>query len=39
MQANVVSAASEEVSRNVTTVATGAEQMQASIREIAKNGE
>jgi methyl-accepting chemotaxis protein len=37
MQANVVSAASDEVSQNVGTVASGAEQMQASIREIAKN--
>ncbi|HZP07053.1 MAG TPA: methyl-accepting chemotaxis protein [Terracidiphilus sp.] len=36
-QANVVSAASEEVSRNVSSVASAAEEMQASIREIAKN--
>jgi methyl-accepting chemotaxis protein len=36
-QANVVSAASEQVSRNVATVAAGGEQMQSSIREIAKN--
>src|SRR4029453_498474 len=36
-QANVVSAASEQVSRNVQTVATGTEEMSASIREIAKN--
>ncbi len=36
-QANVVSAAAEEVSRNVQTVATGTEEMGASIREIAKN--
>ena len=36
-QANVVSAASEQVSRNVATVASGGEQMQSSIREIAKN--
>jgi methyl-accepting chemotaxis protein len=37
MQANVVSAASEQVSRNVASVATASEQMQASIREISKN--
>ncbi|MGC2401171.1 MAG: methyl-accepting chemotaxis protein [Acidobacteriaceae bacterium] len=37
MQANVVSAASEEVSRNVASVASASEQMQASIREISKN--
>jgi methyl-accepting chemotaxis protein len=36
-QANVVSAAAEEVSRNVQTVATGTEEMSASIKEIAKN--
>ena len=36
-QAGVVSAASEQVSRNVQTVATGTEEMSASIREIAKN--
>jgi methyl-accepting chemotaxis protein len=36
-QANVVSAASEQVSRNVQTVASGADQMGASIKEIAKN--
>ncbi|MGD1106850.1 MAG: methyl-accepting chemotaxis protein, partial [Terracidiphilus sp.] len=36
-QANVVSAASEEVSANVASVASASEQMQASIREIAKN--
>jgi len=36
-QANVVSAASEQVSRNVATVASGGEEMQSSIREIAKN--
>jgi len=36
-QANVVSAAAEQVSRNVQTVATGTEEMGASIREIAKN--
>jgi len=36
-QANVVSAASEEVSTNVSSVASASEQMQASIREIAKN--
>ena len=35
MQAGVVAAAAEEVSRNVQTVAAGAEQMGASIREIA----
>jgi methyl-accepting chemotaxis protein len=37
VQANVVSAASEQVSRNVASVATSSEEMQASIREIAKN--
>ncbi len=36
-QANVVSAASEQVSRNIQTVATGSEEMSASIKEIAKN--
>jgi methyl-accepting chemotaxis protein len=36
-QAGVVSAASEQVSRNVQTVATGVEKMNAAIREIAKN--
>ncbi|HEU0139673.1 MAG TPA: methyl-accepting chemotaxis protein [Bryobacteraceae bacterium] len=36
-QANVVSAASEQVSNNVSSVASASEQMQASIREIAKN--
>ena len=36
-QANVVSAASEQVSTNVSSVASASEQMQASIREIAKN--
>ena len=36
-QANVVSAAAEQVSKNVATVATGAEEMGSSIREIAKN--
>jgi methyl-accepting chemotaxis protein len=36
-QAGVVSAASEQVSRNVQTVATGSEEMSASIREISKN--
>ncbi|MDO8119870.1 methyl-accepting chemotaxis protein [Isoptericola sp. b490] len=36
-QAGVVSAAAEEVSRNVQAVAAGAEQMGASIREIATN--
>jgi methyl-accepting chemotaxis protein len=36
-QANVVSAASEEVSKNVSSVASASEQMQSSIREIAKN--
>ena len=36
-QANVVSAAAEQVSRNVQSVATGAEEMGASIREIAQN--
>jgi methyl-accepting chemotaxis protein len=37
VQANVVSAASTEVSRNVTSVAAASEQMQASIHEISKN--
>ncbi len=36
-QATVVSAASEQVSQNVQTVATGVEEMHAAIREIAKN--
>jgi methyl-accepting chemotaxis protein len=36
-QANVVSAASEQVSKNVSSVASASEQMQSSIREIAKN--
>ena len=36
-QANVVSAASLQVSHNVSVVATGGEQMQASIREIARS--
>jgi methyl-accepting chemotaxis protein len=36
-QASVVSAASEQVSRNVASVATASEEMQASIREISKN--
>jgi methyl-accepting chemotaxis protein len=36
-QSNVVSAASEQVSRNVASVASASEQMQASIREISKN--
>ena len=36
-QANVVSTASEQISRNVVLVATSGEQMHASIREIAKN--
>jgi len=36
-QANVVSAASTEISKNVQTVATGTEQMGASIKEIAQN--
>jgi methyl-accepting chemotaxis protein len=36
-QASVVSAASEQVSKNVQTVATGVEEMNAAIREIAKN--
>src|SRR5439155_15096531 len=35
--ANVASAAAEQVSRNVTTVSTAAEEMGASIKEIAKN--
>jgi methyl-accepting chemotaxis protein len=37
VQASVVSAATEQVSRNVASVATASEEMQASIREIAKN--
>ena len=37
VQANVVSAASEEVSKNVSSVASASEEMQASIREISKN--
>ncbi|MGA3010361.1 MAG: methyl-accepting chemotaxis protein [Terracidiphilus sp.] len=37
VQANVVSAASAEVSKNVSSVAAASEQMQASIREISKN--
>ena len=36
-QANIVSAASEQVSKNVSVVATGSEQMLSSIREIAKS--
>ncbi len=36
-QANVVSAASEQVSKNVGVVATGSEEMLASIREISKS--
>ena len=36
-QSGVVSAAAEEVSRNVATVAAGAEEMGASIREISQN--
>jgi methyl-accepting chemotaxis protein len=36
-QANLASASADEVSRNVTTVAAGTEEMDASIREIAKN--
>ncbi len=37
MQANVVSVASEQVSKNVGAVASAAEEMQVSIREISKN--
>ena len=37
VQANVVSAASEQVSKNVASVASASEEMQASIREISKN--
>ncbi len=37
VQANVVSAASEAVSRNVASVASASEEMQVSIREISKN--
>jgi methyl-accepting chemotaxis protein len=36
-QASVVSAASEQVSKNVASVASASEEMQASIREISKN--
>ncbi len=36
-QANVVAAASEQVSANVASVASASEQMQSSIREISKN--
>jgi len=36
-QANVVSAAGEQVNRNLQTVATGSEEMSSSIKEIAKN--
>ena len=36
-QANAVSAATEQVSRNIQTVASGADEMSASIKEIAKN--
>ena len=36
-QANMVSAGSEQVSRNIQTVATAADEMGASIREIAKS--
>jgi methyl-accepting chemotaxis protein len=36
-QANVVSAAGEQVNRNLQTVATGSEEMSASIEAIAKN--
>jgi methyl-accepting chemotaxis protein len=36
-QANIVSAASEQVSKNVQTVVIGIDEMNASIREIAKN--
>jgi methyl-accepting chemotaxis protein len=36
-QANCVSAATEQISRNLQTVATGAEQMNATIKDIAKN--
>jgi methyl-accepting chemotaxis protein len=38
-QAGVVSAAAEQVSKNVQTVATGTEEMGASIKEIAKNAQ
>jgi methyl-accepting chemotaxis protein len=37
VQANVVSAASEQVSKNVEIVATSAEELIASIREISKS--
>jgi methyl-accepting chemotaxis protein len=37
VQANVVSAASEQVSKNVASVASASEEMQASIRDISKN--
>ena len=36
-QANVVSAGTEQVNKNLQTVATGTEEMSASIKEIAKN--
>lgn len=36
-QANVVTAAAEEVDKNLQTVATGTEEMSVSIKEIAKN--
>ena len=36
-QASTVSAATEQVSRNLQTVATGAEEMSSTIKEIAKN--
>jgi len=36
-QANVVSAASEQISKNVASVASASEEMQASIREISKS--
>lgn len=37
LQANLTSAASEQISRNIQTVATGAEEMTVTIKEIARN--
>jgi len=37
VQANVVSAAAEQVSRNIASVATASQEMEASIREISKS--
>lgn len=38
-QANVVSAAAEQISKNLDTVATATEQMNASVKDIAKNAQ